>query len=307
MLLALAGLMPLSSSAESERLAEPNLAAGDDLISADASLKAKSLVGLLHPVPVALTLVATVAFAPLSRNGATSDSQILPVVAIIALSQIAIALFNDVCDLELDRINRPERALPRRLIGVGPATATVVVCAALSIALAFVFGILSGILVALGTGAGLTYSAWFKGTSMSWVPFAIAFPLLPIWELLVFHNHTGKLWSIAVIGIPAATAIHLSDALPDRESDLHAGSGGAATRLPRRWVIALCRSLLILSGAFCASLAWMTATPPLGYGAPFVGVLAGAFWPGTSGSWRRYLIPIGALIIAAMWISALTY
>ncbi|HEV3311056.1 MAG TPA: UbiA family prenyltransferase [Chloroflexota bacterium] len=299
--------MPLSSSAEPERLANPELAAGDELISAVASLKAKSLVGLLHPVPVALTLVATVAFALVSRNRATSDSQFLSVVVIIALSQIAIALFNDVCDLELDRRNRPERALPRRLIGVGRTIAMVVVCAALSIGLAFEFGILSGVLVALGTTAGLMYSAWFKGTSMSWVPFAIAFPLLPIWELLVFHNHTGKLWSIAVIGIPAATAIHLSDALPDRETDLSAGSGGAATRLPRRWVTALCRSLLILSGAFCASLAWMTAVPPLGYGAPFVGVLAAAFWPGTSGSWRRYLIPIGALVIGAMWISALAF
>lgn len=263
-----------------------------------------ALVELLHPLPVLLTLVAATAFAEAGDRGGFAPVRLAKILIVVALSQVAIAVFNDICDRDLDRESRSERALPRGLVHTNVASGIVVVCAVGAILLALTLGLLSGLLVVCGTGLGLTYSAWFKRSVLSWLPFALAFPLLPIWELVVFHNHLGLLWTIGAIGFPAAIALHLADALPDRENDVAAGSGGLATHLSRRQTVMACRGLLFLSAVLCVALSWLTSVPIL-IGAALIAIAMVLVWSDNGPAWYRYLPPAGAMVLGGAWVGAL--
>lgn len=248
--------------------------------------------------------MAATAFAEAGDRGGFDPVRVSKILTIVALSQAAIAVFNDICDQDLDRQSRRDRALPRRLIHANIAGSFVVICTVAAVVLALTLGRVSGVLVACGTGLGLAYSVWFKRSVLSWLPFALAFPLLPIWELVVFHNHLRSLWTIAVIGLPATIAIHLADALPDRESDLAAGSGGVATHLSRPQIVMACRGLLLLSAVFSVGLSWLTSAPVV-IGSAVAAIAMALAWSDRGPGWHRYLLPAAAVILAAAWVGSL--
>ena len=110
---------------------------------------------------------------------------------------------------------------------------------ALGLAIVFALGALpgalaygtAGILVLLGLGAGWAYDLWLKPTPLSFLPFAIAFPLLPAWVGLVAGRPLPSLAWLFIAGVPLATAIHLADSLPDVELDRAAGLRTLAVQL----------------------------------------------------------------------------
>ena len=96
---------------------------------------------------------------------------------------------------------------------------------------ALAYGLMAGILVVVGLAAGWAYDLWLKTTPLSFLPFAIAFPLLPVWVGLVARRPLPSLAWIFIAGIPLATAIHLADALPDLDLDAAAGLRTLAVQL----------------------------------------------------------------------------
>jgi 4-hydroxybenzoate polyprenyltransferase len=291
-----------SQDLEEGRLEVP----ADSPRTAYARSRGSAIVGLLHPVPVMMTIVAAIAFAFAAGHGRPQFPLLARVVAIVLFSQVAIAVFNDICDLDSDSISQPRRALPRGVIALGTAYTIVVLCCALTVSIAITLGWWSIVLVTLGTALGLSYSVWFKRSPASWVPLALAFPLLPVWEFGLLHSHVDLLWTIPVVGIPASVAVHLSDALPDREMDYIAGMRGAATYLASAHIRNLCLGLMLTSAVACLALAKLV---PLGAGA----VVGAAISVGVVLVWRmsdpgrnRYLVPAAAIILGSGWIAALS-
>src|SRR5258708_37953945 len=93
------------------------------------------------------------------------------------------------------------------------------------------FGTVALLLVGVGLACGWAYDLRLKGTPLSFLPFAIAFPLMPFWIGLVAGRPAGSLGVLFLGGSPLAIAIHLADAIPDRDRDRAAGLRTLAVRL----------------------------------------------------------------------------
>jgi geranylgeranylglycerol-phosphate geranylgeranyltransferase len=71
-------------------------------------------------------------------------------------------VINDIFDLEVDRINKPNRPLPRGALTVKQAVAYTVALWASGVVLAFLISVASGILALIFSGIGLLYAARVK-------------------------------------------------------------------------------------------------------------------------------------------------
>ena len=118
------------------------------------------------------------------------------------------------------------------------------VLAAVSLVLAAPGGRRLVLLDAAGTGAGFVYNARLKRTPWSWLPFALAFPLIPLFGAAALDAWPRRWWTLFLVGAPAVLAVHLSDAIPDLEGDARAGAGGLARRLGRDRATRLCLAAL---------------------------------------------------------------
>lgn len=266
----------------------------------------RSLLQLFHPIPVLLTIVAAAAFAIVGGPGIGPGGVLPRIIITVALSQIAIAVFNDICDRESDRVARPQRAVAGGVVGVGWAYFLTVVTSAGSLAAALSFGRPSAALVGLGLASGLMYSALFKGTIMSWLPFAVAFPLLPYWEFFVLRNGTPMLWATWAVGAPVAVAIHIADSLPDLEGDRRSGSQGLVTHLGTAISERVSFGLLLVSVAFM-----LVLTPDVSLPAFALGGIVCAGVCLTVAGWRRlpsarrYGVPVAGICLAVGWLAAI--
>jgi 4-hydroxybenzoate polyprenyltransferase len=147
------------------------------------------------------------------------------IAAIMLLVQFSISALNEWADQDLDRRAGRRRPIPLGLVSPGAALGVAVVGAVG----AFLLCVLSGLgtvallLVGVGTACGWAYDLWLKGSPLSVVPFAIAFPLMPFWIGVLAGRPLSSLEILFLGGSPLAAAIHLADAIPDRDRDRAAG------------------------------------------------------------------------------------
>ena len=155
------------------------------------------------------------------------------IAAIMLLVQFSISGLNEWADADLDRRAHRRRPIPLGLVSPAAALSVAVVGAVGAFLLCVLsnLGPFALLLVGVGTACGWAYDLWLKATPLSFVPFAIAFPLMPFWIGVL----TGRpLTSLAILflgGSPLATAIHLADAIPDRDRDREAGLSTLAVAL----------------------------------------------------------------------------
>ncbi len=194
--------------------------------------RARILVALLHPLPSLATTAAAVGFGLLFRLR-LQDGRLWRLALTMLLAQFSISALNDWADRERDARAGRARPLPAGLLSPRTAITTAVVCAALAVALAASFGWRSTGLVVLGIAAGWLYDLGLKATPLSFLPFALAFPLLPLWVGVVAGRFDRSLLWLFAAGMPLAMAIHLADAIPDREVDAAGGARTMAVALGR--------------------------------------------------------------------------
>lgn len=190
-----------------------------------------SIVRIVHPFPSLLVTAVTVVIALLAI-----DEPEIPRVVVLAVGmlcfQFAIGLANDVVDAQEDARRKPWKAIPR---GVVSRHAAVIGAAALAGAGMLVTSGLPFIawLVGMaGLASGLIYDVQLKRTAASWVPLAIALPLVPIWVFTAFEAWDHLLWWAFPLGTLLGLALHLANQLPDLEAEQ--GAKGAAHRLGAR-------------------------------------------------------------------------
>ena len=141
------------------------------------------------------------------------------------LVQFSISALNEWADADLDREAGRRRPIPLGLVSPRAALTVAVLCAVGAFLLSTLasFGTVALLLVGIGLACGWAYDLRLKATPLSFLPFAIAFPLMPFWIGLLAGRPASTLGVLFLGGSPLAAAIHLADAIPDREGDQAAG------------------------------------------------------------------------------------
>lgn len=238
--------------------------------------------------------------------------------------QVSIGALNDLVDASRDATTKPGKPIPR-----GTATRTA------AIAITGVGLLLAGLLVlpsgpaALGVLAacaacGYAYDLRLSRTALSWLPLAVALPLVPVFAWV---GATGAipaaLLPIVPAGILAGAGLALGNGLADLERDRSVGAATAAVRLGFRGTWGLQAALLAAAVALvvagrpdllsvrpgpAAILGGVAVVVGIGSLALGMGLSAGGLGRG-GGAQRREraweLEAIGIALVAAGWLASL--
>jgi 4-hydroxybenzoate polyprenyltransferase len=189
-----------------------------------------SVVGLLtatHPGPaLAVTLVAGV----LAVAEELPPGRVVLVVLAVLAGQLSIGWSNDLVDAARDRqVGRTDK--PLAVGTVDPALVRAACAAALAavVPLSFACGLGAGA-VHLGCVAwAWAYNLGLKRTVWSWLPYALAFGVLPVFVTLAGGH--APVWWTAAAGALLGVGAHLVNTLPDLEDDRATGVRGLPHRL----------------------------------------------------------------------------
>ncbi len=216
---------------------------------------------LLHPVPSLMTVLAAGAFVLLAARGLPPLGLLLHVLVIETAMQFSISAANDYFDRTVDK-GREDKPVATGAITPGVASGVASVLGTASVLLALPLGVWVTALTAIGLAGGLLYDAGLKYTALSWLPFSIAFPTLPLWAWAGVHPDGGfpaRLWWVVPVAGVLVLGIHLADTIPDIARDTEAGVRGVAHRLGLHKSLALCWGAF--GGALLLTLALWSAIP----------------------------------------------
>ncbi|GHB57233.1 membrane protein [Streptomyces cirratus] len=205
-----------------------------------------ALLAACHPLPAAAVTLFTAVLAVAVGRGAAGCAVSA---GAVALGQLSVGWCNDRADLRRDRITgRPDKPLAAGT--VAPATVSVAAIAALALCvpLSLASGWLAGTVHLCAVAAAWAYNLWLKSTPASWLPYALAFGLLPAFVTL---GLPGRPWPPLWLGVAAAllgAGAHFANVLPDIAGDLATGVTGLPQRLGVRRSAALA-ALLVLGSA----------------------------------------------------------
>jgi len=251
-----------------------------------------------HPVPsVAVTALtaglAALANLPVGRG--------ILVTAAVFTGQLSIGWSNDFIDAERDRaVRRSDKPVASGAIAPRVAGIAAVVALILTLLLSAALGWPGGAAVLVTAACGWAYNLGMKGTALSWLPYAIAFGMLPaVVTLSASPPRWPPAWALTA-GALLGVAAHLANVLPDLRDDDATGVRGLPHRLGARATalggagILLAASAVILFGAGGQPGWWRRA-----------GFVAALLVAGTAGasayrdpSSRRFFL--AAILIAAM-------
>jgi 4-hydroxybenzoate polyprenyltransferase len=217
---------------------------------------------LPHAVPIIVVLAATAAFALVAAEGWPGTGTMVLLLGAMLGGQLAIGATNELVDVELDAVARPDKPIPSGLVSLRGARTMAGFGTAMMVALVLPLGWDALSLCALGTGAGVAYSLWFKRTVWSWVPYLVALPLLPIWVWAVIDRVPPGLFAIYPIGAAAIVAVQIAQSLPDVATDRDNGVRTLAVVLGERRALWACRGAVGVAAVVAVALApWLTGRP----------------------------------------------
>lgn len=185
----------------------------------------KGLALASHPGPtIAVTTLLTVVAWSAGRDALGC----LLVAAAVLTGHLSIGWSNDAIDAARDtmvaRTDKPIVAglVTRRTVWIGAVIAAVV-CVPLSLA----SGLLAGLVHVVVVAMAWAYNLRLKSTSISWVPYAIAFGLFPSFVTLgTPPDHAWAPWWAAAATALLGVGAHLANVVPDLADDAATGVRG---------------------------------------------------------------------------------
>ena len=270
---------------------------------------------VVHPFP---SLLDGAVVALIALVAGESAPLALVLGASMTCLQFAIGAVNDIVDAPFDEGVRLGKPIPDGIVSPRRARVVAAASAAIGLVLALVGGPGLVLLALVGLGIGLAYDLWAKGTTLSWLPFAIGVPLLPVYG---WYGATGEIPGLFLVLVPAAanagTALAISNAIVDMERDEEAGNRSIALALgPEKAsgvVLALQLVVAFLAVATTAALGaptgWVLAVlvstlVPLG------GAVLGIAAAVREGTGLRELAfevqAVGTGLLAVAWLAALS-
>ncbi|GAA2088925.1 hypothetical protein GCM10009759_11400 [Kitasatospora saccharophila] len=253
-----------------------------------AAVEPRTLIGTLlracHPAPAAAVTALTAAMAATAGRGALGTAL---TTGAVAAGQLSIGWSNDLIDRRRDAdAGRPDKPLAAEELTVRQvvaATRWAVVCCVL---LSAACGVAAASVHLAAVAAGWAYNLRLKATAWSWLPYAVAFALLPAFVTLALPGRPWPAPDVLAAGALLGTAAHFANVLPDLAADRAAGVRGLPQRLGRRAsaviavLAATAAALLLAPGwpvlAVTTPPALTTLLAPPRSRAPFLGVIAAA-------------------------------
>ena len=161
----------------------------------------------------------------------------------MACLQFSIGVFNDIADAPRDRERFPPKPIPQGLVSIRRARLVGAVLAGVGLLLVLPSGPAVLAVATAGLALGLAYDFALSQTPWSWLPLAIAIPLVPLFAWLgASGSVTPSRLAIVPIGVLAGGALAVSNSLTDLEIDRAQGRRTVAVALgPTRawWVQAI--------------------------------------------------------------------
>ncbi|GAA1476720.1 UbiA family prenyltransferase [Nocardioides aestuarii] len=228
---------------------------------APAGRQVLALVRASHPGP-------TVAVTALASAYAMSLGQPADVLALVAAAvlagQLSIGWCNDVVDVARDRqVGRADKPVATGEVPLSVVRAACALALVATVVLSLATGLLAGLVHLVCVAAGWAYDLGLKATALSWVPYAVAFGLLPGFVSLADPGGWPA-WSVLLAAALLGVGAHLLNAVPDLADDAATGVRGLPHRLGAR------RSTVLAVAALGA------ATLPLVLSVPEVSLAARA-------------------------------
>jgi geranylgeranylglycerol-phosphate geranylgeranyltransferase len=170
--------------------------------------------------------------------------------------QASIGALNDLVDAPLDAGQKPGKPIPRGLVSARTARIVTIVGGGAGVALSLPSGPATAAVAAAGAALGYLYNLRLSGGPCSWLPLALALPLLPIHAWL---GATGAVPPGLVTLVPAAVlaglGLALGNGLVDVERDAATGRRGTVVTLgpQRAWLVqSAALGLVVLLAALLA-------------------------------------------------------
>jgi 4-hydroxybenzoate polyprenyltransferase len=268
-----------------------------------------------HPPATFMIAVVGTACFMIARKDAHLDVDVTFMFTSVFLVLYSIGAMNDYVDHAADRrAGRQEKPLIAGDISRNAALSLWTLAALLGFAASYCLRPAAAGLAIVLWLAGAAYNVWAKSTVLSWLPFVIFFPSLPIWAFVAAGRFTlSLLMAYPVISL-LAVGLNISNTLPDLEGDAIAGVRGFTHML------GLTRALLLLWLLLAGSMALMALSsvmishrldmllPGLAAGAVLLGAMM-ADWllMRSRASLRRtfYLSAVCSGILGCTWIATL--
>ena len=232
----------------------------------------------------------------------------------MVLLQASVGALNDLVDAPSDAGRKPGKPIPAGLVAPAAARWIAALAGVAGVLLAVPSGWATVGLAVLLLGLGYAYDLWFKGTTWSWLPFALAIPLFPTYGWLGAAGSLPPIWAVLLpTAMLAGAALAVANAMVDVERDRAAGLASVAIRLGRD------RAALVNLGLL--GVVWVLAVVTLGLVGELVPWALAALGGGAVAlvGWRllRRDEPsvrergweaeaVGVALLAAGWLAAIT-
>jgi 4-hydroxybenzoate polyprenyltransferase len=179
--------------------------------------------------------------------------------------QASIGALNDHADAPLDAAGKPSKPIPAGLASRRAALVLALGGLIMGILLSAPSGAATVAVAVGGVGLGYLYDLRLSRTPWSWLPLALALPLLPLHAWLgATGNVPPGLLTLIPTAVLAGAALAIANGLVDIERDGRADRATIAVRLGRRkaWIVQT--ALLVIVGGLAIFVA--PAVPPDGLG-----------------------------------------
>ena len=210
----------------------------------------------------------------------------------MVLLQASIGAVNDLVDRPLDRGQKPAKPLPAGLVSERLARTWAALAAGAGLLLSVPSGLGALVVAGAGLGLGYAYDVRLSRTILSWLPLALALPLVPIYGWL---GATGVippgLVALVPAGVLAGAGLAIGNGLVDVERDAAARVATIAVRMGRG------RAWVAHAGALAIAIALALLLAPSATSTVDAELLGVARWAGiTLGT---AIIAVGAALLTA--------
>lgn len=212
-----------------------------------SSSLARALALSCHPVPSVAVTALTAGLAALA--GLSLGRGVL-VTAAVFTGQLSIGWSNDYLDAERDRaVHRADKPVASGAVAPRVAGTAAGVALILTLALSASLGWPGGTAALVIVLCGWLYNLGLKATVLSWLPYAIAFGMLPaVATLSASPPRWLAAWALTA-GALLGVAAHLANVLPDLREDLSTGVRGLPHRLGARATALTGAAILLAASA----------------------------------------------------------
>jgi len=202
-----------------------------------------ALVRASHPEP---TVMVTALAMALAVGTGRSGMGVLAVGAAVLAGQLSVGWHNDWLDAARDAAaGRPDKpvaagAIARRTVGRAALTALIA-----AVPLSLASGWRPGLAHLVAIALAWAYNARLKATLISFVPYAVSFPLLVAFVTLGAPHASWPPWWALVTAALLGCSAHLVNVVPDMADDVAAGVRGLPHRLGRSRSVSATVALLM--------------------------------------------------------------